>query len=137
MYLIVIILLIYIVLFSRTYSTGQQVSEQLTISDIQLLPKASNEQNRKLTFALNKPRSFISHTLDKIRNNQRLAVQLLVPKNRERRCQYQGPVPRFLVKLACAGRLDADSSGLLLFTQDGSLAKKIIGKSSQVPYCNH
>src|SRR5690606_19118015 len=34
--------------------------------------------------------------------------------------------------LAVSGRLDIDSKGLLIFTQDGSLAKKIIGENSQI-----
>ena len=38
----------------------------------------------------------------------------------------------FFKKLAVAGRLDINSSGLLIFTQDGVLAKKIIGNNSNI-----
>ena len=34
--------------------------------------------------------------------------------------------------LAVAGRLDIDSQGLLLFTQDGRIAKKIIGENGKL-----
>jgi 23S rRNA pseudouridine2604 synthase len=34
--------------------------------------------------------------------------------------------------LAVAGRLDIDSQGLLIFTQDGRLAKKLIGENNDV-----
>jgi 23S rRNA pseudouridine2604 synthase len=35
-------------------------------------------------------------------------------------------------KLAVAGRLDMDSRGLLVFTQDGKIAKQIIGENSNL-----
>ena len=38
----------------------------------------------------------------------------------------------FFQKLAVAGRLDINSSGILIFTQDGVLAKKIIGNNSSI-----
>ena len=34
--------------------------------------------------------------------------------------------------IAVGGRLDIDSQGLLIFTQDGRLAKKIIGEDSDI-----
>jgi 23S rRNA pseudouridine2604 synthase len=34
--------------------------------------------------------------------------------------------------LAPAGRLDIDSTGLLVFTQDGRLAKQLIGEGSSI-----
>ncbi len=83
---------------------------------IQLRPQALKHLNQKQSFMLHKPRTFVSHT-DNPRHNTRLAVQLLMPDNKHHRCDYDGPTPRFLDKLACAGRLDAESSGLLIFTQ--------------------
>ena len=40
--------------------------------------------------------------------------------------------PAMLPKLAVAGRLDADSSGLLLLTQDGALVRSIIAEDSEL-----
>ena len=37
-----------------------------------------------------------------------------------------------LKNLAVVGRLDIDSQGLLIFTQDGRLAKKLIGENSDI-----
>ena len=40
--------------------------------------------------------------------------------------------PMHLRGLAPAGRLDIDSSGLLVFTQDGRIARQLIGEDSEV-----
>jgi 23S rRNA pseudouridine2604 synthase len=40
--------------------------------------------------------------------------------------------PFHLVGIAPAGRLDIDSKGLLVFTQDGRIAKQLIGENSSV-----
>eukprot|EP00750_Incisomonas_marina_P011806 INCI16421.1.p1 GENE.INCI16421.1~~INCI16421.1.p1 ORF type:complete len:279 (+),score=47.30 INCI16421.1:243-1079(+) len=121
--------------FGETATLGQKVPADLQASDIEILRKAVRHQNEKMTFMLHKPRSFISQTSDKLRPSQRLAVQLLEMHNQDRtaRHQYRGKTPpRYMKKLACAGRLDADSSGLLLFTQDGRLANQVIGANSPV-----
>jgi len=41
-------------------------------------------------------------------------------------------VPQHLKNIAPAGRLDIDSQGLLVFTQDGRIAKQLIGEYSQI-----
>ena len=46
--------------------------------------------------------------------------------------QHSFPEPYRLSKLAVAGRLDINTTGLLLFTQDGHIASQIIGPQSNI-----
>lgn len=88
---------------------------------------ALNQQKRLATIALNKPIGYVSGQPepDKIP-----AIRLITDKT-----QYKGSrrlAPGDLKGLAVTGRLDIDSQGLLLFTQDGRLAKKLIGENSEI-----
>lgn len=67
-------------------------------------------------FLLNKPKGYICTRNDP--QNRRLVIDLLPP-------EYQ--------KMQSVGRLDYDSSGLLLFTNDGSLAQKLTQPIYQIP----
>ena len=49
--------------------------------------------------------------------------------NNDKKRTFHGKEPRNLAKLAVCGRLDINSTGLLFFTQEGVLAKKILSKS--------
>jgi 23S rRNA pseudouridine2604 synthase len=61
------------------------------------------------------------------------AIVLIRPENRwsadPSPLQFQ---PQHLLGLAPAGRLDIDSTGLLVLTQDGRVAKQLIGEDSSV-----
>jgi len=78
---------------------------------------------------MNKPLGFVSSQPEK---NYKPAITLITKNN------YYGNnkninIDRFFFKkLAVAGRLDINSSGLLVFTQDGVIAKKIIGNNSSI-----
>lgn len=79
-----------------------------------MLPEAPAH---KLTLALNKPRGWICSNHDPLHDK---TVFDLLPANLQSR------------RLFCAGRLDLDSEGLLILTDDGDLAQKLTHPSSEV-----
>lgn len=97
---------------------------------IELDPKALSNQRGKLSIILNKPVGYVSH---KTEEDYQTATSLLRNENK----YLESPEGPFLNRdntygLAPVGRLDIDSKGLILFTQDGRVAKKIIGEDSEV-----
>lgn len=91
---------------------------------------AREEQAQRVTILLNKPIGYVSGQAE---DGHEPAVVLLTPENRWK--EDRTPI-RFnrahLRKLAPAGRLDIDSTGLLVFTQDGRIARELIGEDSDV-----
>ncbi len=102
---------------------GQRVSPN---SHIELRHSAKKEQDKKVTILLNKPIGYVSTQPEK---GYKAAIELIVEENQVGPGRFD---PRHRKKLAVVGRLDIDSKGLLLLTQDGTLAKKIIGEDSEV-----
>ncbi len=98
--------------------------------DIVLAPQASRRQQHLVTFLLNKPVGYVSGDGE---GRYRSAVSLLVPANRamgdRSGIRYQ---TRHRHKLAPAGRLDIESQGLIVYTQDGRIARRLIGPNSAV-----
>lgn len=91
---------------------------------------ASRQQSEQVTILLNKPMGYVSGQPE---DNHKPAMVLLVPENR----WAEDPSPlkfqrTHLRGLAPAGRLDIDSTGLIVFTQDGRVAKRLIGQDSEV-----
>ncbi len=81
---------------------------------------------KKQTIFINKPRGYVSGQAER---KHKPAITLVVAKN----FAAPGPCPKIQHKgFAPAGRLDEDSNGLLILTQNGFLAKKIIGPHSDV-----
>ena len=106
---------------------GTQVSPK---ADITLSSEAQKLLNQKVTIILNKPLGYLSSPSN---DNYPLAVQLVRSANQDRNDRRKNRFdPIHLKGLAPAGRLDIDSKGLLVLTQNGVLAKQIIGENSPV-----
>jgi len=78
---------------------------------------------------MNKPLGFVSSQPEK---NYKPAITLITKNNYYGSNKNLNLDKSFFQKLAVAGRLDINSSGLLIFTQDGVVAKKIIGNNSSI-----
>ena len=93
-------------------------------------PRARAEQARRVTVLLHKPIGFVSGQAE---DGHEPAVTLVQPRNRwegdESGIEFQGG---HLRHLAPAGRLDIDSTGLLVLTQDGRIAKRLIGDETRI-----
>ena len=91
---------------------------------------AQREQAERVTILLHKPMGYVSGQAE---DGHEPAVTLFGPRS-----QWQGDTSgrRFsssqLRGLAPAGRLDIDSVGLLVLTQDGRVARQLIGEDSSV-----
>ena len=106
---------------------GVRVSPQ---ANIEVDPAATAHQSGQVTILLHKPVGYVSGQAE---DGYDPAVVLIRPENRwaddPSPLQFQ---PGHLRGLAPAGRLDIDSTGLLVFTQDGRIAKHLIGQDSAV-----
>ena len=79
-----------------------------------------------LTVMIHKPVGYVSSQPE---NGQIPAVRLLTPQRR----MGEGPAhPGWESRLAPVGRLDMDSRGLLILSEDGVVAKAVIGPQSQL-----
>ena len=106
---------------------GVRVSPQ---ARIEIDKAARDHQDTQVTILLNKPVGYVSGQAE---DGYEPAVVLITPENR----WTADPSPiRFhadhLRGLAPAGRLDIDSTGLLVLTQDGRVAKQLIGENSAI-----
>lgn len=99
-------------------------------SDITLSPVAQQDSGRKVTILLNKPVGFVSGTPE---DGYRPAVSLITGAAHYRKDRSPLRFQRAHLKgLAPAGRLDIDSQGLLVLTQDGRIARQLIGPGSTI-----
>ena len=91
---------------------------------------ARRQQREQVTILLNKPIGYVSGQAE---DGYRPASVLILPENRwaEDRTSITFK-PSHLRGLAPAGRLDIDSTGLIVFTQDGRVARRLIGHDSVV-----
>ncbi|PIT12142.1 pseudouridylate synthase [Snodgrassella communis] len=97
---------------------------------IDLDRQAHRQQAERVTILLNKPVGYVSAQPEK---GYRAAIELITAANHwqedKSRIQFQTAHTRHL---APAGRLDIDSVGLLVLTQDGRIAKQLIGENSGI-----
>ena len=76
-----------------------------------------HKAERSITLLMNKPKGYLCTNSDPFA--ERTVFQLLQP-------EFQS------MRLFCAGRLDKDSEGLLILTNDGALANRISHPSAQI-----
>jgi 23S rRNA pseudouridine2604 synthase len=115
-----------------------RVDGQLAVMGLQVGPdarididgKAHGQQQRQVTILLHKPVGYVSAQAE---DGHQPAVVLV-----QERHHWGGDAsrlrfaPQQLRGLAPAGRLDIDSTGLLVLTQDGRVARQLIGEDSDM-----
>ena len=115
------------------FVNGERVSELGTKVDpsaeIRLDKLAQAQQDARVTIILHKPIGFVSGQAE---DGHKPAVTLIKADTQQRKSGAQVFHPSNLRGLAPAGRLDIDSTGLLILTQDGVIARKLIGEDSDV-----
>jgi 23S rRNA pseudouridine2604 synthase len=110
----------------RVSELGVRVGADVRIT---LAAEAARTQQQRVTLLLHKPVGYVSGQPEP---GYAPAVSLIGPDNQADRDSAQRFHPSHLKNLAPAGRLDIDSTGLLVLTQDGRVARQLIGEDSKV-----
>ncbi|MCC7268902.1 MAG: rRNA pseudouridine synthase, partial [Caulobacteraceae bacterium] len=108
---------------ARVDDAGRKIEPGQTLT---LADRAGARLDAALTVVLNKPVGIVSGTPEP---KQTPAVRLLTA---DRQWKSAAPVPGRDSRLAPVGRLDMDSHGLLLLSEDGVVAKAVIGPQSDL-----
>lgn len=102
------------------------------LSLIFIHPDAFSEVQEQITLVLNKPPGYVSTFNDPKYEH---ALSLITKNNfyASKKSNFKISYKNFNNKnLGPVGRLDAPSRGLIIYTQDGTLAKKIIGPNANI-----
>lgn len=107
------------------------LGQKISLGDrIELNKQAYEKQAGRVTILLNKPVGYVSAQPEK---GYQAAVSLISEEN-----HWEGDASGISLRethyrgLAPAGRLDIDSVGLLVLTQDGRVAKQLVGENSNI-----
>ena len=105
-------------------------SRVLPSQHITIDARARNAQAQLVTVLLNKPVGYVSGQAE----DGYQPARVLVTPDRQWREDSSGIrfLPQHLRSLVPAGRLDIDSVGLLVLTQDGRVARQLIGADSTI-----
>ncbi len=103
----------------------------LPAQHIQLAKSARKQQESRVTILLNKPVGFVSGQAEA---GYTPAIRLILPQNQYLVSPWERKkfTTHILKGLAPAGRLDIDSRGLLVLTQDGVVARQLVGADSLI-----
>ena len=97
---------------------------------VAVLREAAHAQAQRVTILLHKPVGYVSGQAE---DGYEPAVVLVEPRHHWRGdASHTRFTPAQRKGLAPAGRLDIDSTGLLVLTQDGRVARQLIGEDSDV-----
>ena len=113
----------------RVNGKPAEMGVKVTPNDrIEVDKAAKGQQANQVTILINKPIGYVSGQAE---DGHEPAVTLFTPQNRwseDNARFFFGP--QQLRGLAPCGRLDIDSTGLLVMTQDGRIARQLIGEDS-------
>jgi len=97
---------------------------------VEIDPRAKGHQQTQVTILLHKPMGFVSGQAE---DGHEPAITLIHGRSHWREDPSKNRIqPSQLRGLAPAGRLDIDSVGLLVLTQDGRVARQLIGEDSHM-----
>jgi len=110
----------------RVSQLGTRAAPDATIT---LAGEAKAQQASQVTILLHKPIGYVSGQAE---DGHQPAVTLISVHSQQADDKTKRFQPTHLKGLAPAGRLDIDSTGLLVLTQDGRIARQLIGENSGI-----
>ena len=115
----------------ETAEMGQPVAPDATI---EVLPQARHQQAGQVTILLHKPMGYVSGQPED--GHEAAATLIGAPSQWRGDARHPADGRRFASEhtrgLAPCGRLDIDSVGLLVLSQDGRIARQLIGENSGI-----